>query len=186
MRRPMRRRRRWHSAFKCEPRPDEWRFLSLTPTEAYLIGQRYMEEPKSTQQQHRAAFGSVFSGVASELSEHEDFRQALDYIGSRMDRRRYRTITDFLFCELFGRPWPDRCRKFYAGIGPSLDECIHYKDIQDFQRILLHAMNLALINTDRKRHIPWCRFRSEVLRGATRNGMRRPSPRWTEVLRQRQ
>ena len=143
-----------------------------------------IEETRLSQRQEGDAFGSVFSEVAVELNAHEDFRQALDYIGSRVDRRRYRTITDFFFCELFGGSWPRRCQNFYAGVGPSVEECVSCEDIQGFQCILLFAMNLALINMYLKRHIPWSRFRSEVLRGAYGNGMRRPNPQWPKAPRQ--
>ena len=142
-----------------------------------------MEGTKVSQRQERDPFGSVFFRVASELNEHADFREALAYIGSRINTQRYKTVTDFLFCELFRGPWPERCRKFYAGTGLQLDECVPYEDIEDFQKILLHALNLALINTYHNRHIPWSRFRSEVLRGATKNRMRRPNPHWPKATR---
>jgi hypothetical protein len=138
---------------------------------------------KFSHQQQQDPFGSVFTQVASKLHGDGDFRKALDYIGSRIDRSRYKTATDFLFCELFRSPWPERCRKYYAGEGPSLDECVATEDIEDFQRILLHALNLAFINACHHRHIAWSRFRSEVLSGAVKSGIRRPRPRWPKAHR---
>ena len=67
----------------------------------------------------------IFIRTAEKLM-NTDYQKALMFVGKRKNMDRYRSMVDFLFCEIFPNPWRYRCFRFYEEEGPRL------KDIPGF------------------------------------------------------
>jgi len=88
--------------------------------------------------------------------------------------KRYRSVLDFLFCELFGMTrrrkhlLRDSCFAYYKGEGPKLAEIMSEKELKIYDIImarLVLPMIKASIDAYGKRAISWKKFTDGVERG---------------------
>jgi hypothetical protein len=100
---------------------------------------------------------------AEGLLERPAARRALQFIGFRKQAGRYHCLMDFLFCELFPRPWMRHCRLFYEGRGPQLKDLLASDQIERHDRLLVLALDLAQRRLEEQRPTTWKLFRQEVL-----------------------
>ena len=123
-------------------------------------------------------FATVFWKIDGKLREDGDYLDAITYGATPITTlKRYRTIIDFLFCELLGGAWKQRCIRFYRDEGPILAKCLTRDEIERYQAVLLIALDVPLINYLVKRRLRWCRFRSVVLNSARHSGIQIPNPK---------
>lgn len=56
---------------------------------------------------------SIFPEVEAMLftTSSEDYQKALQYVAAKKDMNRYKSVVDFLFCELFPE-WQHKCRQY--------------------------------------------------------------------------
>src|SRR4051812_10431777 len=85
---------------------------------------------------------SIFPQVES-LILTGDYMQALRFIASRNQMNRYRSMVDFLFCEL-NTEWRYGCRQYYAGMGKALIELISLEELFKYNKQLLVALEVAV------------------------------------------
>ena len=86
---------------------------------------------------------SIFPQVEALLLSNTDYQDALQYVASRKNMDRYRSMMDFLFCELFPE-WKASCFRFYENEGPALREQISIEEILHYNNKLLKAMDVAI------------------------------------------
>jgi len=104
--------------------------------------------PQLRQEVHQAlevsggATGSIFPQVEALLISDGDWQAALEYVAARKDMKRYRSMIDFLFCELHPR-WRGACKRFYEDRGPLLKEMISVEELDHFNKRLLGALEVA-------------------------------------------
>lgn len=106
---------------------------------------------------------SVFPQAEAWLLGDNDRQRALEYVASRKDMARYKSMMDFLFCEIFVQ-FRSKCMKYYADKGPKLREVITVEQLLFFSDALLKGLELAYRAFTDQRHMSWARFRSEVLK----------------------
>jgi len=100
---------------------------------------------------------------AERLLDRPVTQRALRFIGARKRVGRYHCLMDFLFCELFPRPWRGRCRRFYQDLGPPLREFLARGEVERFDRALVVALEGALGAFAEGRPTTWAVFKREVL-----------------------
>ncbi|MDP3901859.1 MAG: hypothetical protein Q8Q37_02710 [bacterium] len=109
---------------------------------------------------------SIFPQVeAWLLGENTDRQKALEYVASRKNMRRYQSVIDFLFCEIFIEH-QGGCFKYYAGNGPKLKDIITAEQLVSYNEKLLSALEIAYGAYKEKRRLSWTKFRCEVFRTA--------------------
>jgi hypothetical protein len=106
---------------------------------------------------------SVFPHAEKFLLASGDHQNALRYVAARKKMEVYRSMIDFLFCEIY-REYRSACFKYYAGEGPPLRESSSREQIREWEEVLLHALKMALKVHGEKRRLSWVAFRSEVIR----------------------
>ena len=107
---------------------------------------------------------SIFAEAERLLMSETDFQRALRFVASRKNMNRYRSMLDFLFCEIF-IDWRDRCFAYYDDeTRPRLKDLIDEKQRALYDRWLVAALTLAREKLELERVASWTRFRSEVLR----------------------
>lgn len=85
--------------------------------------------------------GSIFPHVDSFLCKEENLA-ALNYVARRKSLRRYETVVDFLYCEVF--PAMRRsCERWYDGKGPALADLIDEPRRADEEKRLLRVLRCA-------------------------------------------
>ncbi|MDO8483150.1 MAG: hypothetical protein Q7S86_05030 [bacterium] len=109
---------------------------------------------------------SVFPAV-DELLEDTDFQASLRYVTSKKNMEVYRSMVDFLFCEIFLQ-FKKECFRFYEEDGlPLRDTLTDKAKLQWFEEMLVRSLRLAhkVMSEKRDRRFRnWCFFRSEVLK----------------------
>ncbi len=111
----------------------------------------------------RPAYGSSIFPDVDRLLNETRYQQGLAFVGSRKNMDRYRSMVDFLFCELFPEYRPG-CFRYYRGKGPLLKELITDRQRQAFEAQMLHALEVAVIKAENREYIYWARFRREALK----------------------
>jgi len=108
------------------------------------------------------ATDSIFPQVEALLLSDVDYQRALEFVGSRKDMDRYRSMVDFLFCEIFTQ-YRYACFKYYKGKGRLLRYMITIEQWFFFNNVLLKALEIAYQRFTEKRATSWIAFRKEVL-----------------------
>lgn len=109
---------------------------------------------------------SIFPEVeALLLSGSTDYQEALEYVAARKKMDRYRSMVDFLFCEIHPQ-WRMACNRYYAGNGPKLMEQVTSEQVEGYNHRLLVALDIARKIFAEKRRDSWEKYREEVLKEA--------------------
>ena len=109
--------------------------------------------------------GCVFPEVEAWLLAKSDHQNALRYVSASKKMNRYRSMIDFLFCEIF-IDYSHACFKFYRGNGPQLREMATVEEIARFNAVLLKALAIAYDAFCEQRILSWTKFRLQVLQAA--------------------
>lgn len=104
---------------------------------------------------------SIFPLVDAALNE-TDYQKSLEFVAVRKDTERYRSMVDFLFCEIFLQH-RDACFKFYEDEGPQLKDTISPEERLWYEKALLQALFIAREVMEKKVALTWTKFRVEVL-----------------------
>jgi hypothetical protein len=70
---------------------------------------------------------TVFPKTEDKLLSTE-VQKSLDKVMKRKNSEKYRSLMDFIFCELFPEPWRWKCFKYYNGNGSLLIDDEHFTD----------------------------------------------------------
>jgi hypothetical protein len=104
---------------------------------------------------------SVFPLVEKWLFDEGDHQEALDFVAARKNQDRYHSVMDFLFCEIFVKyRWS--CSQYYEHDGKKLAEIISEQQRQEYQDVLMKAVQHAYAIFKEKRVMYWVKFRCEV------------------------
>lgn len=114
--------------------------------------------------QFRSMTESIFPEVYKLLAEIE-FQQALEYIGWQKRMERYRSMGDFLFCELFPSYKPG-CWRFYADKGPQLKQLITERQRATFEKVMLVSLIVARGAHEQRVRTTWADFQQTVFANA--------------------
>ena len=106
---------------------------------------------------------SIFPAVDGMLNE-TDFQKSLEFVGARKDMERYRSMVDFLFCEVFIQ-YRYGCFKFYEDETkyPQLKKILTADQVKQYGRWLVAALQLAREMFEKKLALTWTTFRCQVL-----------------------
>jgi len=115
---------------------------------------------------------SVFKISESKLISSLRVQKALKFIGRRKNMERYKSMMDFIFCEIWiAQQTP--CFKFYEGNGPALRESMPTKEIKYYDKMIAKALDIALDLLKKyeeqewsKKQVHWVAFRTAVLKKA--------------------
>lgn len=100
------------------------------------------------------ATSTIFPEVETRLLICGDYQRALEYIASRKRMDKYRSIIDFLFCELHPA-WRTACRLYYQGRGPLLKYMITPAQHADANQRMLVSLDVAYQQYCEKRRKSW-------------------------------
>jgi hypothetical protein len=103
---------------------------------------------------------SIFPEVENLLFSG-DYYKALAHVAARKSMDKYRSVMDFLFCELH-QEWRSACQRFYSGQGQPLRELISETERQFFNNRLLTALNIAHEEYMLQCHISWGQYCEKV------------------------
>ena len=104
---------------------------------------------------------SIFPQVEAMLLGDGDYQEALEFVAARKKLDNYRSMIDFLFCELHPE-WRMKCRAFYNSIGPQLKDQITVEQLMAFNTRLLKALEVAHELFTEKRCKSWEWYRGQV------------------------
>lgn len=107
------------------------------------------------------ATSSIFPNVEALLVNSTDHQRALEYVAARKRMDRYKSMIDFLFCEIHPE-WRLSCQRFYAGNGPQLKDQITAKEIEKYDKRLVTAMKVAYKLFCEQRCKSWTSYHKEV------------------------
>lgn len=110
---------------------------------------------------------TIFPTVEIWLQEDGDHYKSFKYVASRKKLNRYKSVIDFLFCELFTRYRPG-CFRYYADKGPPLRKIINDAQREYAERVMLRALQEAYDIFCEQRKISWGWFRTESLKKVPR------------------
>ena len=108
---------------------------------------------------------STFPLTEQKLRDNNNYEEAIKEISPYRLMSKYKTIIDFIFCEIF-TDWKELCHKFYSGEGPCMTESVNVSPeiIESFDIILsdlvLEASLELYKNKDNK--YTWKTFKSSV------------------------
>lgn len=105
---------------------------------------------------------TIFPEVEVWLKTQSDRRRALEYVAARKNMNRYRSVIDFLFCEIFVE-WRRACFRYYQGSGPQLRFEISEELREIYVRVLLMALQRAYDDFCGSRRRSWTAFRARLL-----------------------
>lgn len=125
------------------------------------IGPRMLLQVKQALAVNGGATESIFPQVEAWLFDGDDHMRALEFIASQKAMERYRSIIDFLFCELVPRYKKD-CFKFYLGKGKQLKDTISVRELTYYNNVLLVALEIAFSLFTEQRKLKWAQYRSIV------------------------
>jgi hypothetical protein len=106
--------------------------------------------------------GSIFPQVDEALNE-TDYQKSLEFVASKKDMDRYRSMVDFLFAEIFIQHRA-ACFKFYEEDGLQLKDILTPEQTLWYEKALLQGLFIAREIFQRKLALSWTRFRVEVLK----------------------
>lgn len=104
---------------------------------------------------------SIFPRAEALLLDNSDYVTALGNIGSKNIMNEYRSIMDFLFCEVH-RGYRKPCRRYYRGTGSRLLDTISPEQVFEFDRRLLIALEVTMDCHIHKCQAAWGWFLNEV------------------------
>lgn len=105
---------------------------------------------------------SVFPQVEALLISNSDMQCALEHVAARKDMRRYESMVDFLFCEVFTQ-YRRPCFRYYAEEGPQLKDMVTPEKLAGFSTVLMSALEIAYDAFKKERRMSWASFRTEVM-----------------------
>lgn len=105
---------------------------------------------------------SIFPQAESWLLSNADNYEALEFVACRKNMKKYHSMIDFIFCELFVKYRKD-CFRYYEKKGLLLKEIISREEIEWYDAVLLGALKLAHQIFREQRKTNWASFRQEVL-----------------------
>ncbi len=101
------------------------------------------------QKQLGPATDSMFPKV-DDMLKSTDYQKALKYVAHRKKIQNYRSLVDFLFCEVdayqyvcFNSSWKRLCRDFYENKGPRLRFLINEQERSQYEKKLIVALAVA-------------------------------------------
>ena len=100
---------------------------------------------------------SIFHYTEMVLNYNTDIMNALKYVAARKKMDRYKSIMDFLFCEIF-TGWIFHCRRFYNGEGPPLRDTLSKEQIEKYDLMLMQALEVAYRLFQEDRCKSWKQF----------------------------
>ncbi len=108
---------------------------------------------------------SIFPEVENLLGTDE-YLTAFIYVARFKNKKKYWSIIDFLFCELFTK-WKPACFAFYVGNGPKLKELIDEEEKENYNQKIKQALEIAKALLESEQSMPkrrhcWFRFRKIV------------------------
>lgn len=106
----------------------------------------------------------VFPLVEDWLNASSDHQEALQFVAARKKMDRYRSMVDFLFCEIFV-DFQGPCFRFYEDEGPRLIEHPAYNEAAQakWEKRLLAGLHLAYEIFKARRVQSWTQYRLQVL-----------------------
>jgi hypothetical protein len=104
---------------------------------------------------------SLFPRVEALLFSSSEYQQALRHVSSKKKMSGYRSVMDFLFCEIFTE-YQRACRQFYDDKGPSLQEILSYEQCLIFEDALLRGLMVAHQARLRKLRMAWAGFSAKT------------------------
>lgn len=108
--------------------------------------------------------GSIFPHVDALLDDIR-YQQGLAFVGRKKNMRRYRSVIDFLFCELYPE-YRRGCFRYYRGRGQLLKWLITEDQRKQFETEMLSALEIAAVKAEGREYIYWAAFRREALKSA--------------------
>lgn len=99
------------------------------------------------------------------LLQSGDHQKALHYIARSKKEDRYRSLMDFLFCEIFIE-FRGACFKHYLGGGPQLKDMVSKEELKRYDEIILQGLGAAYQIFCERRRLSWVSFRLAVLKAA--------------------
>ena len=79
---------------------------------------------------------------AEQLLAETDYQKALQFVSSRKNMNRYRSMMDFLFMELFTQ-YQKHCFRYYEDKGPLLKDMLSAGQIEKYDQWLVIALKVA-------------------------------------------
>ncbi len=97
---------------------------------------------------------SIFPEVETWLLEASDHQEALKYVASRKNMNRYRSMVDFLFCEIYTE-YRSSCFWFYKKGEGRLGDFVSKEHLAEYERVMLLALKIALEAYLNKESMNW-------------------------------
>ncbi|MBI2395519.1 MAG: hypothetical protein HYV09_38490 [Deltaproteobacteria bacterium] len=97
---------------------------------------------------------TVFPAVERWLAEDRDHYRAFEILKARKSTRRYRSLMDFLLCEVCPSEWP-ACNACYRDRGPQLRVLRTTRQIRLLESKLLLFLTVAYEAYCQKRALSW-------------------------------
>ncbi len=107
---------------------------------------------------------SVLKKSEAWLQASSKHQRALKHVARRKDMERYRSVLDFVLCELFPEHQAP-CRRFYAGKGPRLVELESSEEIERLDTAILRFLAFCWKHKENGQ-ANWTSVRFEALRRA--------------------
>ncbi len=106
------------------------------------------------------SYGTCFP-KAEELLQESMYQEALEEIGTKRTMERYRSMMDFLLCEL--KPsYRRECFRFYREKGPRLIQIESAKEIEKLDNYLTGVLLVALEYKKQGVKTSWNSFRNTI------------------------
>jgi len=94
-------------------------------------------------------------------------QDALRMIGHRKDMNRYRSMMDFLFCEIF-TDYRAGCFRYYEDEGPKLLELVSAQDLAECDALLVNILCVAVqMAAEAPKGLSWSMFTGSLTNRAT-------------------
>jgi hypothetical protein len=77
----------------------------------------------------KPTYGTVLKETQTLLTQNPEYQEAIKFIGKNKNISEYRSLIDFLFCEVFTE-WKRKCFKFYDGEEHKLKDDPKITEIQ--------------------------------------------------------
>jgi len=101
---------------------------------------------------------TLFPKTEEKLEEGDDYIEALKFIARRKNMKRYRSVMDFLFCEMFPAPWRFKAFKYYNNQGPRLinDPDMDDELVKAFDSVLCDlVLEVCVVSLNKERRREW-------------------------------
>lgn len=100
---------------------------------------------------------TIFPVIDKMLTDSTEFQEALAFVAARKDMRRYRSMVDFLVCELVPF-YQGGCFRYYDGKGPQLKKLINEETRVRLEWRMQAALEIAKERMEEKRRLSWTKF----------------------------